>query len=578
MKNNWIYIGILFLVTTACSNNKESEIDTSFVQSFYELAESEFDKEKAYETVAFVEQYWRLAGNEGFNESVFYVEKVLEQAGFVNENQASDSDRLVYRMEKRPMEKPTWEPVSGTLSLKNGLELLNFETNRNMIPINSYATEGEKEYEVVPIQVEDGQLMFKEDVKGKVVYAEYRIRALYDEAVAKRGAAGVIAYYMPAYLQPEKNTTSIQFSRIPLEPDRKAWGILLSFDAKQKLDEALQKGENQIKINLETKIYDSEELTLIAELKGSTYPEERLVFSAHVQEPGANDNASGVGTLAESASTLARLLKSEKIDPERSMTFLFGDEIISTHRYIVEDETRAKSIKWGISMDMTGEDTEKTGGSFLIEKMPDPSAIWTRGKEKHSEWGGEPMAKEDMKPHYLNDFILNRFLELGEKKEWEVNTNPYEGGSDHTPFIRNDIPGLLLWHFTDQFYHTDNDRLDKVSPQTMKNVGVGAIVSALILTGNQDKAFGLIRHETEKAALDRLKTEYELSKSELNNGGTLEAEIDILETWTEWYLESIRQTKDLLHHPDENSLRRIEETITRVLQEMEDLIEQLKDN
>ena len=34
---------------------------------------------------------------------------------------------------------------------------------------------------------------------------------------------------------------------------------------------------------------------------------------------------------------------------------------------------------------------EKTGGTFLIEKMPDPSAIWTRGNDKHTEWGGRKL-------------------------------------------------------------------------------------------------------------------------------------------------------------------------------------------
>jgi len=68
-------------------------------------------------------------------------------------------------------------------------------------------------------------------------------------------------------------------------------------------------------------------------------------------------------------------------------------------------------IKWGISLDMVGEDTEKTGGTFLIEKMPDPSTIWTRGNDKHSEWGGQVLDKSPLKPHYLNDFILSRFKE-----------------------------------------------------------------------------------------------------------------------------------------------------------------------
>ena len=64
-----------------------------------------------------------------------------------------------------------------------------------------------------------------------------------------------------------------------------------------------------------------------------------------------------------------------------------------------------------MSLDMVGENTEKTGGTFLIEKMPDPSAIWTRGTESHTEWGGRPLEKKDMVPHYFNDFVLNRALE-----------------------------------------------------------------------------------------------------------------------------------------------------------------------
>ena len=119
---------------------------------------------------------------------------------------------------------------------------------------------------------------------------------------------------------------------------------------------------------------------------------------------------------------------------------------------------------------MVGENTSLTGGSFLIEKMPDPSAIWTRGNDKHSEWGGKALTLEDMKPHYFNDLIIKIFKNQGEYANWVVNTNPFEGGSDHIPFLRANIPGLLLWHFTDQFYHTDNDRIDKVSQETLKNV------------------------------------------------------------------------------------------------------------
>jgi aminopeptidase YwaD len=75
------------------------------------------------------------------------------------------------------------------------------------------------------------------------------------------------------------------------------------------------------------------------------------------------------------ATLTAKFSKRKEYQPKRTLTFLWGDEIISTRRYVQEDSLRAKDIKWGISLDMVGENTEKTGGTFLIEKMPDPSAI-----------------------------------------------------------------------------------------------------------------------------------------------------------------------------------------------------------
>lgn len=568
-------LSLLVIAVLSLSCTKTDQVHAPLVQPYFEMTDAEFNAEQAFETVAYIEQYFRVVGNEGFNNSIYFVEELLKNEGFVEESEATSNDRLTYRIEKRELNRPTWEPVYGMLELGNGEPLLNFDTNRNMMAINSFSTKGVEEYEVVNVG-EGRDLNFDTDVKGKVVFAETSVRYLFNEAVVKRGAAGVLAYRMPDYTQPEKNQTSIQFSGISLDEDKESWGVLLSYAAKENLLQALENGNNSIKIDLSTKIYESEELTIVAELKGSKYPEDRFVFSAHVQEPGANDNASGVGVLAEVASTSARLLKAGKIDPERTITYLFGDEIVSTNRYITEDEERAKTIKWGMSLDMVGQNTDVTGGSFLIEKMPDPGAIWTRGDEKHSEWGGRPLTKEEMTPHYFNDFILNRFQEQGKAKDWVVNVNPYEGGSDHVPFLRNDIPGLLLWHFTDQFYHTDNDRIDKVSKSTLKNVGTGALVSALTLTGDQKKAATLILEETTNAAIDRLYVEFELSKIEISENGDLEKEIDILETWADWYVKSVERSSDILTQEDPMFTEQINASTQRIISEKNALVDFVK--
>lgn len=517
------------------------------IENYYELLRASFNEKHAFETVAFVEQRWRLAGNTGFNESIFYVEKILTEAGYKKEMNGEADGPLTYRIEKRKMNKPTWEPVDAALAVVGeSTPLLSFSSNRNMIAINSGSTPSEGvTAEVVDVGRGSKAEIQQKDVRGKIVFAEGSIYSVYRTAI-ENGAVGVLTYEMPEYTQPLKYVNSIQFKSIPLinSKDQK-WGILLSYAAKEKLKNALASGSVKLNVKITTKIYEAEELTLIANARGTTKPDERFVFSAHVQEPGANDNATGVGTLAEMARTTAELIQQKKYSPQRTITFLFGDEIVSTRRYISDDATRAKGIKWGLSLDMVGEDVSKTGGSFLIEKMPDPSAIWTRGKEKHTEWGGSQLKESQMFPHYFNDLLLNRCLQQSKSSGWVVNTNPFEGGSDHTPFLDAKIPGLLMWHFTDVFYHTDADRLEMVSADEMKNVGVSALTTAYMLCSADENITLHIIDELEASAASRLKTEFELSKESVAKGGNIKDEKHILNTWTQWYEKALETTLDI---------------------------------
>ena len=545
MKKKLFLFGYLFVLSLACSQKKDTP---SISQEYFDIVRPSFSGGLAYETTDFIAQYWRVAGNIGFNNSVYWIAEHLEKAGYVLEDKATAANRLTYRIETRQMEHPTWEPVSASLQIAGEeTPLLVSERNRNMTYLNSTSTSKEGIIAEV-VQLSKDTSIADYNLKGKVVYSASSARGLYQEVLDK-GALGIITYNNPSYLQPEKNTTSIQFRSLPPQTDSQFWGIALSYAAKQRLESALAKGKVEVLVNIQTKTYESEELTLVANIKGAKLPKERLVFSAHIQEPGANDNASGVGAQLEMATLAADLFKTEEITLDRTMTFLWGDEIISTRRYIQEDSKRAASIKWGVSLDMVGENTAITGGSFLIEKMPDPSAVWIRGNDKHSEWGGKVLTLEDMKPHYLNDFMIDTFKNQGAFANWEVNTNPFEGGSDHTPFLNADIPGLLLWHFTDQFYHTDSDTIDKVSQETLKNVGTGALVSALILLNANTETAEQVLRTIENAALNRLKIEYELSVENMQNGANLKDEKVLLEAWEDWYSKTMLTVMDLEQQP-----------------------------
>ncbi len=328
--------------------------------------------------------------------------------------------------------------------------------------------------------------------------------------------------------------------------------------------ERLTLGEVLLNVSISTRFHDTEELTVVASVSGNSMADEELVISAHVQEPGANDNASGVGAALEMAETVATLVRNGEYSPMRTLTFLWGDEIRSTQRYV--NETNRK-IRWGFSLDMVGENTSITGGSFLIEKMPDPGAIWTRGREKHTEWGGKKLSMEDLVPHYLNDFIIKRFEKQGSRTGWEVKTNPYEGGSDHVPFLRDSIPAVLFWHFTDQFYHTDQDRLDKVSKNTLENVVTAGLVASLMLVNADIALAKAVLQELEKEAAERLMEEASLSKTIIANGGDVAEEELILNTWIDYYLQVISTITDMTDADLSKEIKESQEEVRQVGQE-----------
>jgi aminopeptidase YwaD len=536
----------LLLLSARIASAQSGPADAHFA-----LVRPRFDASHAMETVAYLDRYVRWPGNAGFDSSIMHVVEKLAAAGYVEKSVAKASDRLTYRVERYPMSHPAWEPLDATVAIAGAggklTPVLAFATNRNMLATNSFSTPAAGvDAELVRVNAITPAALDSAHVKDKIVLADGRLSQLFMLAVQQRGAIGVLAYSMPKYTQPERYKTSIQFTSVAYDSAKSAWAMPISFGAREQLNNALAAGPVTLHVTTKSRFTNpATELAIVAEIRGSVLPDERWVWSAHVQEPGANDNATGVGTLQEMARVAADLVKSRKEDPKRTLTFLWGQEITETDRYIKQDAERAKGIRWGMSLDMVGEDTQKTGGTFLIEKMPDPSAIWTRGDDHHTEWGGSVLKEDRMTPHYFNDYVLQRCLDQAKGTGWVVKTNPFEGGSDHTPFLTAHKPGLLLWHFTDVFYHTDGDRKEMVSAQEMKNSGIAALVSGLTMASADGTTARAIVTELEHAALARIETERKLSADTLGRGGNIAYESHILEVWGAWYRGALKTADDI---------------------------------
>jgi len=108
---------------------------------------------------------------------------------------------------------------------------------------------------------------------------------------------------------------------------------------------------------------------------------------------------------------------------------------------------------------MVGEDQDRCNAIFRIIRTP------------------------DSRPSFLND-VAEHFLQLvaerdvvapsGSRSRFRYSIDPYTGGSDHAWL--NDagvgVPALLLTHWPDNFYHSNEDSPDKVDPSEMKRIGL----------------------------------------------------------------------------------------------------------
>ena len=490
-------------------------------QRAYDAVASRFDAAAAMEVVNFMSGSWRLAGNPGFNASIDHIRDLLIKTGY----SADTSGVGRIRVDEYPTRSPGWDYSVGTVSILGADAsaapevVISRERDRVSLAINSFPTvEGGVTAPLVDVGAGGAADFTGKDVRGAVVLGDAALGQLWQQAVKGRGAIGVISTSIAPYIRPadpaaftrEEQKDVLQWGNIPYDANLKAFGFKASWRAASRMRERLREGPVRVRVDVESSFYQGPNRSLVAEIPGRTNPNERIVMVAHIQEPGANDDASGCATLYGLARAIAEAVASGALPaPARTLTFMWVDEIRGSEQWLANRPAEAKGVQYMFSMDMTGEDTSKTGGTFLIEKQPDPSAVWERPSDPHSEWGASEIKPETLKGSLLNDLHLAVCQHRARETGWVVRTNPYEGGSDHTTFTNAGIPALLNWHFTDRYYHTNQDTPDKVSPDEMRHVGVSVATSAWLLASADDRDGMAVAELIESAALRRLALERE---------------------------------------------------------------------
>jgi aminopeptidase YwaD len=534
--------------------------------AIYNALVSRYSPARAMEIVTFMDRYWRVAGNTGFNASLDRLKSGLVEAGFHDGSTASRSSAAW--LDEYPNGGNGWEPVRAEMTIVSASSgtvpeaVFDPVIDYIAVCINSFSTppEGAVARLVYVGKGTDAASYEGVDVKGAVVLGDGGMRGLWMQAVKQRGAIGVISGALaPGFTRPDQTPEVFQWGSVPYDETAKAFGFNASHKVADRLKERLRAGPVSVRTTIETRFRPgSPGRFLVAEIPGRTAPEQRVVMVAHVQEPGANDDASGCGTLYELARSLQAAVAGGTLPPPaRTLTFIWGDEMRVSREWLRADAARATNVRYMISFDMTGEDTTKTGGSFLIEKEPDPSAVWPRPSDPHSEWWsvGDNYRAEALNGSLLNDLVLAVCLRRARDTGWNVQTNPYEGGSDHSIFLQARIPALLAQHFTDRYYHTNLDRPDKTSPAEMGHVGISMGTAAMVLASAGDEDALALVELVAAAAERRLALEAKQG-----------ADAAILDAWRTWYRKALESVLQLpAAGPTERLKARVTAAASRVM-------------
>jgi carboxypeptidase Q len=206
---------------------------------------------------------------------------------------------------------------------------------------------------------------------------------------------------------------------------------------------------------------------VIAEIKGTTKPNEYVVLSAHFDSftggSGATDNGTGTLTMFEAM----RILKAAYPNPKR--TILIGhwnseEQGLNGSKAFAEDHPEVlKGLHALFNQD--------NGTGRIVSISPGPFTAVGPALERYMS----ALPAE-----------VTQWIRLG-------GTSPFGGvgSTDHTTFICYKTPGIgtsaLPWDYSNTTWHTNRDTYDKIVPEDLRNNAV--LVAMLAYMASEDPTF-----------------------------------------------------------------------------------------
>ncbi|MFC2161852.1 M28 family peptidase, partial [Acidobacteriota bacterium] len=401
----------------------------------------------------------------------------------------------------------TWDGIRGELWEISPIrqKLASFTDLRAMLATGSNTADVEAEL----VWVDRGSREDFEgvEVKDKILITSGSVSMVHQIGCIQNGAAGVISFSSPRPLQDSlaipwqgirgrgENPAKFAFNIPPRE------GYILR-------DRLLAREKILVHAQVESAMQDYDIQDVVASIPGTDQNAQEVIFSAHLFEgyakQGANDNISGCAAILEMARTLKVLIDRGAIPlPKRTIRFIWAPEYSGTIPWVNAHPEIMKRTLCNINLDMVGLGLSRSLAFMTMMRTTFGNA------------------------HYLNDVLENYYRYIGETNRTNVTNSmdqkyprrivapsgsedpftyymgTHMGSSDHEVF--NDwgvgVPGIVMNTWPDFWFHTSEDRPDKIDPTQLKRVVViGAATSYTIATADDPMAFRIAAEIAANAA------------------------------------------------------------------------------
>lgn len=302
------------------------------------------------------------------------------------------------------------------------------------------------------------------NARGKIVLIGDAPRGVQEIAV-KKGAVGLVTDSMGTnpIVRPTPMDLADAYCWHTLRPSGKCFAFVLSPRQGKALRDLVRARERQkkavrLRARVESRLYNGRSEMVSAVVPGRERGTQEVALVAHLYEPGANDNASGVALSIEIVRALNRLIKEGRLPrPRRRIRVLLTHEFQSLNAYAISRKAETDRIIAAVNLDFVGQDQDLCKSVLTYQVNPESL------------------------PSFIDHYMVEILKHLQRRFYGPRNPNgPAYFKTQLEPFWRNDniisdpsigIPSIAFINWPDKFYHTSMDTEDKMHPPSLKRVG-----------------------------------------------------------------------------------------------------------